>query len=86
MISLGIVPLARRQNLCYDLSLVPLPIRLLSDIFRSLLLLLVMEEDCASVLTARVWTLSVRSRRIVHLVEELKELSIRNLVRIEHYL
>jgi len=76
MICLRIPPLARWQDLRNNLSLPPLLIDQLRYLPRHTLLLRVVIEDATAVLRASIWTLLVRCRRVVHLIEELEELAV----------
>jgi len=87
MISLRIPPLTSRQKLRRNLPRPPpLLLHLLRDLLGRLLLLLVMVEDRAAVLRAGVAPLPVFGRGVVHFVEELEELVVCDLVRVEGYL
>jgi hypothetical protein len=79
MIVLGIPPLLRRQNLGDNLPVVPLLICLGRHLASDLLLLGRVEEDTAAVLSAAVWALRVEGCGVVHAVEKLEELSVRDL-------
>lgn len=80
MVHLRIPPLAGRQNLSHHGPLrPPLPADLRRHLARRRLLLRVVVEDGAAVLRAAVRALRVRGRRIVHAVEELEELAVRQL-------
>lgn len=74
MISLRIPPLPRRQDFCRHSPLLP---PLLLDLLRNLLslhlLLVVMVEDCGTVLRAGIHALAVLGGGVVHLVEEGEE-------------
>ncbi len=78
MIILCIPPLARRKDLGNNLPLPPLLIRQLGHLPRDPLLLGVIIEDPAPVLAPRVGALAVRRRRVMHAVEELEELAVRD--------
>lgn len=82
MVVLGVPPGTRGDDLCDDLALVPLLIGLLRDLLRDLLLLLVVEVDAAAVVVPRVRALPVQRRRVVHAVEELEELAVRDPARV----
>jgi hypothetical protein len=82
MILLRVPPLPGRQDLCDNASLPPLLVDLLRDLSRLLLLLGVVIENCATVLAACIRTLSVRGRRVVHLVEEFEKRGVRYLLRV----
>ena len=86
VIILRIPPLSSGQDLRNNLPFPPLLIDLLRHLPRHTLLLSVVIENAASVLGARVWTLAVGSRRIVHFVEELEELAVGYLVGVKGYL
>jgi len=79
MIILRIPPLSRGQNLRNHLPLPPLLINLLRNLPRYPLLLIIMVENPASILSPRIWALAIRRRWVMHLVEELEELCISNL-------
>lgn len=78
MVVLGVPPGAGGDDLGHDLALVPLLVGLLGDLLRDLLLLLVVEVDAAAVVGPRVRALPVYRRRVVHPVEELEELAVRD--------
>lgn len=80
MVGLSIPPLPRRQYLSDDAALPPLLIHLVCDISGLLLLLLIMVEDAAPVLRPNVWALAIRRGRVVHLVEELEDGAVRQLL------
>lgn len=61
----------------------PLLLHFLCDILRDPLLLFIMEEDGATILGSYIWALPVGSCGIVHLVEELDELTVGNFLGIE---
>ena len=74
MIILRIPPLPRLKNLRRNLPLLPpLLLHLLRHALRLLLLLGRMIKNGAAVLRARVHTLAIGRRRVVHFVEEFKE-------------
>jgi len=83
MIILGIPPLTRRQDLRNNLPLPPLLIRLSRHIPRDSLLLRIMIENPRSILRTSIWTLAVRGRGVVHLVEEFEQLAIGHLIRVK---
>lgn len=83
MVLLRVPPLARLQDLGADAALPPLLARLLRDLFRYCLLLIIMVEDPASVLRANVWALPVGGRGIVHAVEVLDEFAVGELGGVE---
>ena len=77
MIRFRIPPLAGWYDLGSDLTILPpLLLHLLSDLLRYPLLLIIVEEDGATVLSAGIRSLPVQSGRIVHFVEEFEELTI----------
>ena len=76
MVSLGVPPLARRQNLRNNLPLPPFLICQFRDLPRDLLLFSVMVKDAGAILRATVWTLAVGGGGIVHFVEEFEELAV----------
>lgn len=77
MIRFGIPPLAGWYDLGSDLTILPpLLLHLLCDLLRYPLLLIIVEEDGATVLSAGIRTLPVQSGRVVHFVEEFEELTI----------
>lgn len=78
MIILGVPPGTRRDDLCHDTTLVPLIVGLLCDLLGNLLLLLVVEVDPTAVVGPSVWTLPVYRCRVMHPVEELEELTVRD--------
>lgn len=79
-----IIPLRCALDLGGDrLALVPLVSDLLFDLLRDLQLLVVFGEDGRPVLRAGVGALSVQRRRVVHLEEELNQLSIGHSVRVK---
>lgn len=80
MVRLSIPPLTGRQDLSDDTTLPPLLIHLLCYCPSFLLLLLVVEENAAPVLRSRVRALAVRGRGVVHLVEELDESAVADLL------
>ena len=82
MILLRIPPLPRRQYLRDDTAFPPLLVDLLSHLARLLLLLRVMEENRRSVLTPHIRPLAIRSRRVMHFVEEFEKRGISDLLRI----
>ena len=78
MVLLGTPPLTRRHDLSRDRLLIPLVANLLSDLLSNLLLLGTVCENNAAVLCADISALAVRSRGVVHAVEELEELAVRD--------
>src|ERR1043165_6455674 len=62
----------------------PLLLRALDGLLRRLALLLVMDEDRRAVLRADVVALPVRRRRVVQAEEEIEDVVVRDLRRIEH--
>lgn len=72
-------PLAGGRDLGDDASLPPLGIGFCRDVARNLLLLGVVEVDGGAVLGASVGALGVEGRGVVHGVEELEELCVRDL-------
>ena len=86
VISLGIPPLPRRQDLRGNSPLPPLLIHLLSHLLGDLLLLGVVEENRAAVLRSHVRALSVRGGGVVHLVEEFEERAVLDLGGVVDYL
>ena len=85
MICFGIPPLAGWYYLGSDLAILPpFLLYLLCDFLRYPLLLIVVEEDGAAVLSAGIWTLPVQRGRIVHFVEEFEELPIGHLFGVNH--
>jgi hypothetical protein len=73
VVCLGVPPLARGQHFGYDEALPPLLVHLLCDLLRLLLLLRIVIEDTTPVLRPGIRTLSIRRRRVVHLIEELED-------------
>lgn len=87
MISLGVPPLAGGDNVRLDFAAAPpLLAYFVRDLLRLGLLLGVVEEDGGPVLRARVHTLPVLGRRVVHLVEEFDERGVGYLVGIKEHL
>jgi hypothetical protein len=86
MVSLGIPPLSRRQDLRGNSPLPPLLIHLLGDLLRNLLLLGVVVENSTAVLRAHVGALAVRGGGVVHLVEEFEERAVLDLGGVIDYL
>jgi hypothetical protein len=85
MVSLRIPPFTSRENLSGDLAIPPpLLLHFVSDILGNFLLLLIVEEDAAAVLCASVATLPVQGSRVVHFVEELDELAVRDFFGVEY--
>lgn len=78
VVVLGVPPGAGGDDLGDDLALVPLLVGLPRHLFGDPLLLLVVEVDAAAVVVARVRPLPVQRRRVVHPVEELEELAVRD--------
>src|ERR1043165_2859901 len=62
----------------------PLLLRALDGLLRRLALLLVMDEDRRAVLRADVVALAVLRRRVVQAEEEVEDVVVRDLLRIEH--
>ena len=83
MVLLGVPPLLGGQDLGDDLAAVPLLVGGLCDLARNLLLLGVVEEDAGAVLRAAVVALLVGGRGVVHAVEELDQLAVGDLLRVE---
>lgn len=83
MILLGGPPPAGGRKLGDDAPLPPLLVDLPRHLPRHLLLLGVVEVDGGPVLRPRVGALGVERRRVVHLVEELEQLAVRDLFRVE---
>jgi hypothetical protein len=79
VIILRIPPLPCGQNLRNHLPLPPLLINFLRNLPRYPLLLIIMVENPASILSPRIRALAIRRCRVMHLVEELEELCICNL-------
>jgi len=86
MILLSVPPLSCREDFSHDATLPPLLVDLFCDLTRLLFLLGVVVEYCGSVLAAAIRTLLVRSRRVVHLVEELEECAVSHLLGIINHL
>jgi len=86
MIRLCIPPFPRRQDLRNNLALPPLLVRQLCHLSCDIFLLSVVIEDTRSVLRARIRTLTIGRRRIMHLVEKLQKLSISDLAWIKRNL
>lgn len=82
VVCLCVPPLASRKNFSNDLVLPPFLANLLGDILGYRSLLLVVCEDSRSVLRTSIRSLSVGCGRVVHSVEELDKLSVRDLLRI----
>lgn len=82
MVRLCVPESSRRQDLCRDVSVPPLLVRLLCNLLCHLLLLLVVVEDAASIMVASVWALSVLGRRVMHFVEILDQGAVGHLLRI----
>lgn len=76
-------PFPSGRNLSHDPALPPLLICLFRHLPRNLLLLRVVEVDGGAVLRAGIGTLLVQRRGVVRLVEELEELCVCDLCRIE---
>lgn len=70
MVRLGIIPLPSWNYLRCEVLLPPFLLYLLSYVFGDALLLLVMEENSATVLGSSIRALAVEGCRVVHLVEE----------------
>lgn len=83
MVFLSSPPLSSRRNLSHNAALPPLLVSLLRHLARNLLLLRVMEVDSGAVLRAGIGTLLVQRRGVVRLVEELEELCVCDLCRVE---
>lgn len=83
MIVLRIPPIASRQNLGRNTLFPPFLSHLRRQTPRLLLLRLIMKENRTPILTARIRSLAINSRRIMHLIEELQQRSIRHLLRIK---
>lgn len=87
MILLRIPPLACGQDLRRDgAAAPPLLLRLLCHLLGRLLLFFVVVEDGAAILRAGVAALPVLGRGVVHLVEELEQLAVGDLVGVEGHL
>lgn len=86
VISLGIPPLARRQDLRGNSPLPPLLIHLLSNFLRNLFLFRVVVENRAAVLRTHIGALAVCGGGVVHLVEEFKERAVFDLGGVVDYL
>jgi hypothetical protein len=85
MVSLCIPPIASGDNLGADGAILPpFLLYLLRDLLRDAFLFFVVKEDSASVLRADIRALPVGCRRIMHLVEEFKKLSVRDFFWVEH--
>ena len=82
MICLRIPPFTSRQDLRRDTALPPLLVRLLCDLLRYRLLLVVVIEDAASVLGAYIRPLSVGGGRVMHFVEVLDDVVVGELLRV----
>lgn len=76
-------PLSSRGDLCDNLAIVPLGVGLCRDVARNGLLLGGVEVDGGAVLRASIGTLGVESGGVVHAVEELEQLTVRDLVGVE---
>lgn len=83
MIVLRVIPLARRYELGRHLAFPPLLVDLLRNVLSNLFLLVIVVKDSRSVLRAVIGTLTVLLRWIVHLVEELEQCAVLNLLRVE---
>lgn len=88
VVFLGVPPLARGDDLGGDLTRPAVPLRVGGgrDLLRDGLLLRAVEEDAAAVLRAGVVALPVARRGVVDAVEELEELAVGQLRRVEGYL
>lgn len=82
VVCLGIPPFPGWQDLGDHASLPPMLIHLLCDAPRLLLLGLVVVENSTSVLRSNVRALTVRGRRVVHLVEEFEDGAVGELLRV----
>lgn len=82
VVILRVPPRAGGDDLGHDAALVPLLVGLLGDLLGDLLLLLVVEVDAAAVVVSGIRPLPVQSRRVVHAVEKLEELAVRDPCRI----
>lgn len=76
VIILRIPPLARGQDFSDNLSFPPLLIRLLRYLPRNSLLLRIMIENSTPILRPGIRALTVRSCRVMHFIEEFKELAV----------
>lgn len=86
MVLFRIPPLARWQYLRRNTALPPLLINLFRHISRNLLLLSIVVENRRSILRPDIWTLAIRSGRIMHLVKELQQTAIRDFLGVVNYL
>jgi hypothetical protein len=76
VIILRIPPLARGQDLSYNLSFPPLLIRPLRHLPRNSLLFRIMIEDSTPILRPGIRPLAVRSCRVMHFIEKFEELAV----------
>jgi hypothetical protein len=86
MVLLCVPPLSCGEDFRHHAAFPPLLVDLLCNLARLLLLLGIVVEYRAAVLTAAVWALLVRSRRVVHLVEEFEECAVRHLLGVVNHL
>lgn len=87
MIILGIPPPARLQNLRRDLAtLKPLLLRQIGSLLGLGFLLRSVVEDRGPVLRARVHALAILGGGVMHLVEELQQVGVRDEGRVECHL
>lgn len=82
MVLLSIPPLSGLENLRRHPAFPPLLIDLVRDFARDFLLLCVVEEDCAAVLSAHIRALAVFGGRVVHAVKEFDEGAVLDLGRV----
>ncbi len=80
MVVLGIPPLASRHKVGDNLALPPLLVGLVGDLLGDALLLVVVVEDAGAVLRAGIWALLVMGGWVVHAIEVLDEVDVRNFV------
>ena len=86
MIILRIPPLARGQDLRRDGPIFPpLLLHLLGHLLRNGLLLRVVVENPTPILSPHVRSLSIHCRRVVHFIQELDQLSVRQLFGVEEH-
>ena len=85
MIRFRIPPLSRRQNLGYNLAVLPpLFLHFVRHLLRNLLLLRIVVKDATPVLGAGIGALPILGGGIVHLVQKLNQRGIADLLRVEY--